>query len=73
MVLGSNLWLLEVIGGNGGVNRWSWIRILDFSGVNGGVVHGRGFVGLKLLLLGVIGGVVHGHGFESLPFWGSMV
>jgi hypothetical protein len=40
-------------------------------GVNGGVVHGRGFESLDIL--GVNGGVVHGHGFESLTFWESMV
>jgi predicted membrane protein len=36
-------------------------------GVNGGVVHGRGFE-----TWGVNGGVVHGLGFESLTFWESM-
>jgi hypothetical protein len=43
---------LEVTGGNGGVDRWSWVRIFDFLGVNGGVVHGRGFVGSNLLTFG---------------------
>jgi hypothetical protein len=39
-------------------------------GVNGGVVHGRGFESLNF---GVNGGVVHGLVVESLTFWGSMV
>jgi hypothetical protein len=26
--------------------QWSWVRILDFLGANGGVVHGRGFESL---------------------------
>jgi hypothetical protein len=32
MVLGSNLLLLEDNGGNGGVDRLSWVRIIDFFG-----------------------------------------
>jgi hypothetical protein len=35
-------------------------------GINGGVVHGRGFENL-----GVNGGVVHGLGFKPLTFWGQ--
>jgi hypothetical protein len=49
-------------------SAWSSVRMnLCLFGVNGGVVHGRGFESL-----GVIGGVVHGLGFESFTFWGSM-
>jgi predicted membrane protein len=48
--------------------QWSWIRVFDFWGVNGGVVHGRGF---ESLTFGVNGGVVHGLGFESLTFRGE--
>jgi hypothetical protein len=44
MVVGSNLWLLGV---NGGVVQWSWVRIFVFLGVNGGVVHGHGFESLS--------------------------
>jgi hypothetical protein len=62
MDLGSNLVFLRVNGGvvhglgfesltcgggNGGVDRRSCVRILDFWGVNGGVVH-SGFVGSNL-------------------------
>jgi hypothetical protein len=36
--LGFESLTLEVTGGNGGVDRWSWVL-----GVNGGVVHGHGF------------------------------
>jgi hypothetical protein len=50
-------------------SAWSWVRIFDILGVNGGVVH---VVGSNLSPLGVNGGVVHGRGFESLTF-GSMV
>jgi hypothetical protein len=50
-----------------------------FSGVNGGVVHGRGTIGgqwwcsawswVRIFdFLGVNGGVVHGRGFESMTF-----
>jgi hypothetical protein len=28
------------------VGVWSWVRIFDIVGVNGGVVHGRGFESL---------------------------
>jgi hypothetical protein len=51
MVVGSDLSRL---------GQWSWVRIFDFWGVNGGVVHGRGFESDW-----VNGGVVHGRGFES--------
>jgi hypothetical protein len=52
-------------------STWSWVRIFDFVGVNGGVAH---VVGSILSPLGVNGGVVHAHGrgLESLTF-GSMV
>jgi hypothetical protein len=45
--------------------QWSWVRVFDFSGVNGGVVHARGF---ESFTFGVNGGVVHGLGFEALSF-----
>jgi hypothetical protein len=37
-------------------------------GVNGGVVHGRGFESLTFV---DNGGAVHGRGFESFTFWGQ--
>jgi hypothetical protein len=64
-------------------SAWSWVRIFDFVGVNGGVVH---VVDSNLSplgsmqcwcsawifdFLGVNGGVVHGRGFESLTFGGQ--
>jgi hypothetical protein len=49
-------------------SAWSWVRIFDFLGVNGGVVHGRGF---ESLIFGINGGVVHGRGFETLTFGGQ--
>jgi hypothetical protein len=57
--------------------QWSWVRIFVFLGVNGSVVHGRGFesdfLGVNggvvqwswvriFDFLGVNGGVVHDHG-----------
>jgi hypothetical protein len=59
---------LEVNGGNCGVVRW--VRISDFLGVIGGVVHCRGFESLPF---GGVNGVVHGRVFESLSNEGSMV
>jgi hypothetical protein len=32
MVLSSNLYCWEVTGGNGGVDRWSWVRIIRLFG-----------------------------------------
>jgi hypothetical protein len=43
MVLGSNLCLFR---GQWWCSAWSWVRIFVFFGVNGGVVHGRGFESL---------------------------
>jgi hypothetical protein len=40
--------ILEVTGCNGGVDRWSWVRILDFWVVNGGV-YSECMVGLWVL------------------------
>jgi hypothetical protein len=67
-------------------SAWSCVRIFVFWGVNGGVVHGRGFESLIFGgqwwcsawscgrisdIFGVNGGVVHGRGFESLTFGGQ--
>jgi hypothetical protein len=46
-------------------SAWSWVRIFVYLGVNGGVVHGRGF---ESVFLGIHVGVVHGCGFEYLTF-----
>jgi hypothetical protein len=67
----------------------SWVRIFHlWWGVNGGVVHGRGFESFTLegqwwcsawhgfdsfTFWGVNGGVVHGPGLEPLSLWESMV
>jgi hypothetical protein len=39
-VVGSNLCLFG--GHQWWCSAWSWVRIFDILGVNGGVVHGRG-------------------------------
>jgi hypothetical protein len=46
----------------------SWVRIFVFLGVNGGVVHGRGF---ESLTFGVSGGVVHVVGSNLCLFRGQ--
>jgi hypothetical protein len=56
-------------------HQWCCSACLGFEflsfGINGCVVHGRGFE--YLTFWGVNGGVVHGRGFESLTLWESML
>jgi hypothetical protein len=99
MILGSNPCLsgdqwwcsawswVRNFGGQWWCSAWSWDRILEFLGVNGGVVHGLGIKSLSfwgqwwcsawtwVRIVGVNGGVVHGLGIESCSAWswGSMV